>query len=292
MPVEITARKKPFRQRLRRDMRENWVVYLLLLPVIIWYIIFCYLPMFGIVMAFENFKFAKGLFGSAWVGFRNFEKFFSSYYFWRLLRNTLTLSIKDLIIAFPAPIIFALMLNELRSRKFKKSIQTISYLPYFISMVVVCGMVPKELISNPGSFHGIMITSGIWQGLGYGSVIYISALTAVDQELYDSAKLDGANRWQQTLHVTIPGIMPTIIIMLIMRVGHLMSVNYQKIILLYSPATYETADTISTFVYRKGLLDGDYAYAAAVDLFNSVINMILLVTVNWISRRKSETSLF
>ena len=141
MPVEITARKKPFRQRLRRDMRENWVVYLLLLPVIIWYIIFCYLPMFGIVMAFENFKFAKGLFGSAWVGFRNFEKFFSSYYFWRLLRNTLTLSIKDLIFSFPAPIIFALMLNELRSRKFKKSIQTISYLPYFISMVVVCGMV-------------------------------------------------------------------------------------------------------------------------------------------------------
>ena len=284
MPVETAARKKPFRQRLRRDMRENWVVYLLLLPVIIWYIIFCYLPMFGIVMAFENFKFAKGLFGR---------------------------SIKDLIIAFPAPIIFALMLNELRSRKFKKSIQTISYLPYFISMVVVCGMVktftestgifsqisqalggPKELISNPGSFHGIMITSGIWQGLGYGSVVYISALTAVDHELYDSAKLDGANRWQQTLHVTIPGIMPTIIIMLIMRVGHLMSVNYQKIILLYSPATYETADTISTFVYRKGLLDGDYAYAAAVDLFNSVINTILLVTVNWISRRKSETSLF
>ena len=311
MPVEITARKKPFRQRLRRDMRENWVVYLLLLPVIIWYIIFCYLPMFGIVMAFENFKFAKGLFGSAWVGFKNFQKFFSSYYFWRLLRNTLTLSIKDLIFSFPAPIIFALMLNELRSRKFKKSIQTISYLPYFISMVVVCGMVktftestgvfsqisqalggPKELISNPGSFHGIMITSGIWQGLGYGSVVYISALTAVDHELYDSAKLDGANRWQQTLHVTIPGIMPTIIIMLIMRVGHLMSVNYQKIILLYSPATYETADTISTFVYRKGLLDGDYAYAAAVDLFNSVINTILLVTVNWISRRKSETSLF
>ena len=280
MPVEITARKKPFRQRLRRDMRENWVVYLLLLPVIIWYIIFCYLPMFGIVMAFENFKFAKGLFGSAWVGFRNFEKFFSSYYFWRLLRNTLTLSIKDLIIAFPAPIIFALMVKT-----FTESTGVFSQISQALGG-------PKELISNPGSFHGIMITSGIWQGLGYGSVIYISALTAVDQELYDSAKLDGANRWQQTLHVTIPGIMPTIIIMLIMRVGHLMSVNYQKIILLYSPATYETADTISTFVYRKGLLDGDYAYAAAVDLFNSVINMILLVTVNWISRRKSETSLF
>ncbi len=311
MPVEINIPRKTFRQRLRRDFRENWVVYLLLLPVIVWYIVFCYLPMFGIVMAFENFKFAKGIFGSAWVGFKNFEKFFSSYYFTRLLRNTVLLSVKDLVFSFPTPIIFALMLNELRNQRFKKTIQTVSYLPYFISMVVVCGLVktfteatgifsqisqalggPKELISNPGSFHGIMITSGIWQNLGYGSVIYISALTAIDQELYDSAKLDGANRWQQTLHVTIPGIMPTIIIMLIMRVGHLMSVNYQKIILLYSPAIYETADTISTFVYRKGLLESDYAYAAAVDLFNSVINTLLLISVNWISRKKSETSLF
>ena len=309
--MEKSIPKKSFSQRLTRDFRENWVVYLLLLPVIVWYIIFCYLPMFGIVMAFENFKFAKGIFGSPWVGFKNFNKFFSSYYFLRLLRNTVLLSVKDLIFSFPAPIIFALLLNELRNQKFKKSIQTISYLPYFISMVVVCGLVktfteatgifsmisqslggPKELITNPGSFHGIMITSGIWQNLGYGSVIYISALTAIDQELYDSAKLDGANRWKQTLHVTLPGIMPTIIIMLIMRVGHLMSVNYQKIILLYSAATYETADTISTFVYRKGLMDGDYSYAAAVDLFNSVINTFLLVTVNWISRRKSETSLF
>ena len=309
--MEKCIPKKTFGQRLKRDFRENWVVYLLLLPVVAWFIIFCYLPMFGIVMAFENFKFAKGILGSAWVGFRNFEKFFSSYYFLRLLRNTVLLSVKDLIFSFPAPIIFALMLNEVRNRRFKKSVQTISYLPYFISMVVVCGLVktftestgffsqisyalggPKELITNPESFHGIMIASGIWQNLGYGSVIYISALTAIDMELYDSAKLDGANRWQQTLHVTLPGIMPTIIIMLIMRVGHLMSVNYQKIILLYSPATYETADTISTFVYRKGLMESDYSYAAAVDLFNSVINTILLLTVNWISRRKTDTSLF
>ena len=293
------------------DFRNNWVVYLMLLPVIVWYIVFCYLPMFGVVMGFERFKFTKGIFGSDWVGLKNFQKFFPSYYFTRLLRNTLVLSIKDLIFSFPAPIIFALLLNELRNKVFKKTIQTISYLPYFISMVVVCGLVktftestgifsmisqalggPTELISYPGAFHGIMITSGIWQNLGYGSVIYISALTAIDMELYESAKLDGANRWQQTLHITLPGIMPTIIIMLILRVGHLMSVNYQKIILLYSPATYETADTISTFVYRKGLIDGDYSYAAAVDLFNSVINTILLVTVNYISRKKSETSLF
>lgn len=311
MTVNSPLRKKSFGARLRTDLRNNWVVYLLLVPVIIWYLVFCYLPMFGVVMAFERFKFTKGILGSDWVGLKNFQKFFSSYYFLRLLRNTLLLSIKDLIFSFPAPIIFALLLNELRNKTFKKSIQTISYLPYFISMVVVCGLVktftestgifslisqslggPKELISYPGAFHGIMISSGIWQNLGYGSVIYISALTAIDMELYESAKLDGANRWQQTLHITLPGIMPTIIIMLIMRVGHLMSVNYQKIILLYSPATYETADTISTFVYRKGLIDGDYSYAAAVDLFNSVINTILLVTVNYISRKKSETSLF
>lgn len=311
MSVDSPLRRKSFGARLLTDFRNNWVVYLMLLPVIIWYLIFCYMPMFGVVMAFERFKFTKGLFGSDWVGFKNFEKFFSSYYFLRLLRNTLLLSIKDLIFSFPAPIIFALLLNELRNRAFKKTIQTISYLPYFISMVVVCGLVktftestgifsiisqslggPKELISHPGAFHGIMISSGIWQNLGYGSVIYISALTAIDMELYESARLDGANRWQQTLHITLPGILPTIIIMLIMRAGHLMSVNYQKIILLYSPATYETADTISTFVYRKGLIDGDYSYAAAVDLFNSLINTFLLVTVNYISRKKSETSLF
>ncbi len=311
MSTTTVIQKKPFGTRLRRDFRNNWVVYLMLVPVIAWFIIFSYMPMFGIVMAFEKFKFTKGIFGSPWVGFKNFERFFSSYYFSRLLRNTLVLSIKDLIFSFPAPIIFALLLNELRSKTFKKAVQTISYLPYFISMVVVCSLVkmfteangvfsqisqamggPKELISYPGAFHGIMIASGIWQRLGYGSIIYISALTAIDMELYESAKLDGANRWQQTLHVTLPGIMPTIIIMLIMRVGHLMSVNYQKIILLYSPATYETADTISTFVYRKGLIESDYSYAAAVDLFNSVINTLLLLTVNYISRKKSETSLF
>lgn len=310
-PLSPSLRSNSFSARLRANFRNNWVVYLLLVPVILWYLTFCYMPMFGIVMAFEKFKFTKGIFGSQWVGFKNFEKFFSSYYFLRLLRNTLLLSIKDLIFSFPAPIIFALLLNELHNKTFKKSIQTISYLPYFISMVVVCGLVktftestgvfslisqalggPKELITYPGAFHGIMITSGIWQNLGYNSVIYISALTAINMELYESATLDGANRWQQTLHITLPGIMPTIIIMLIMRAGHLMSVNYQKIILLYSPATYETADTISTFVYRKGLIDGDYSYAAAVDLFNSVINTLLLITVNYISRKKTDTSLF
>ncbi len=306
-----TVDKTRFGYRVKRDFRENWAIYLMLLPVIAWFFVFHYMPMGGVVMAFEKYKFSKGLLGSPWVGFQNFTDFFGSYYFWRLLRNTLLLSIEDLIFSFPASIIFALLLNEVRNRFFKKSVQTISYLPYFISMVVVCGLVktfteaggaislisealggPSELISNPSCFRPIVICSNIWQNLGYGSIIYISALSSIDQELYEAAKIDGAGRWKQTIHVTLPGIMSTIMIMLIMRMGQLMTVNYQKIILLYSPATYETADVISTFVYRKGLMENDYSYAAAVDLFNSVINTAILCTANWLSRKYAETSLF
>lgn len=306
-----TVDKSRFGYRVKRDFRENWAVYLMLLPVIAWFFVFHYMPMGGVLMAFEKYKFSKGLLGSQWVGFANFADFFGSYYFWRLLRNTLLLSIQDLIFSFPASIIFALLLNEVRCRFFKKSVQTISYLPYFISMVVVCGLVktfteaggaislisealggPSELISNPSCFRPIVICSNIWQNLGYGSIIYISALSSIDQELYEAARIDGAGRWKQTIHVTLPGIMSTIMIMLIMRMGQLMTVNYQKIILLYSPATYETADVISTFVYRKGLMENDYSYAAAVDLFNSVINTAILCTANWLSQKYAETSLF
>ncbi len=306
-----TVNKSGFGYRAKKDFQQNWTIYLMLLPVVVWFFVFCYMPMGGILMAFENFKFSKGLFGSTWVGFENFKSFFSSYYFWRLLRNTLVLSVYDLIFSFPSSIIFALLLNEVRSKIFKKSVQTISYLPYFISLVVVCGLVknfteaggvlslisqslggPTELISNPGSFRAIVVGSNIWQNLGYGSIIYISALSGIDQELYEAAKIDGAGRWKQTIHVTLPGILSTIAIMLIMRLGQLMTVNYQKIILLYSPATYETGDVISTFVYRKGLLENDYSYAAAVDLFNSVINTLILCVANWLSKKYSETSLF
>ena len=306
-----TVNKSGFGYRAKKDFQQNWTIYLMLLPVVVWFFVFCYMPMGGILMAFENFKFSKGLFGSTWVGFENFKSFFSSYYFWRLLRNTLVLSVYDLIFSFPSSIIFALLLNEVRSKVFKKSVQTISYLPYFISLVVVCGLVknfteaggvlslisqslggPSELISNPGSFRAIVVGSNIWQNLGYGSIIYISALSGIDQELYEAAKIDGAGRWKQTIHVTLPGILSTIAIMLIMRLGQLMTVNYQKIILLYSPATYETGDVISTFVYRKGLLENDYSYAAAVDLFNSVINTLILCVANWLSKKYSETSLF
>lgn len=300
-----------FGLRARRDFKQNWPVYLMLLPVLAWFFTFCYMPMGGIVMAFENYKFGRGLLGSRWVGFDNFSDFFGSYYFTRLLGNTLALSIYDLCVSFPASIIFALLLNEVHNRLFKRAVQTVSYLPYFISMVVVCGLVknfteaggaismisqalggPSDLLSNPGAFRSIVVGSNLWQNLGYGSIIYISALGGIDMELYEAARIDGAGRWKQTLHITLPGIVSTIMIMLIMRMGQLMTVNYQKIILLYSPAVYSTGDVISTFVYRKGLLESNYSYAAAVDLFNSVINTLILVTANHLSRKYTETSLF
>ncbi len=269
--------------------------------------------MVGLLMAFQNYKPQLGFFRSPFVGFKHFQDFFQSYYFWRLLKNTFLISFLDLLVGFPLPIIFALLLNEVRGKFFKKSIQTISYMPYFVSMVVVCSLVnqfcsqngaitqlwsmitqnePASLIAQPQFFRAIFVGSNVWQSLGYNSIIYIAALASVDQELYEAAVIDGANRWKQTLHVTLPGISSTIIILLILRCGQLLNVGYEKIILLYGPSTYETADVINSFVYRKGLQEFNYGYSAAVGLFNSVISFILLMTVNKISAKVSDTSLF
>ncbi len=297
---------------LRRDLRRNGTLYLILLPVLAFYIIFHYFPMFGVVMAFERFNPTRGFIGSDWVGFKWFEQFFGSYYFSRLLKNTLLLSLKDILIGFPAPIILALLLNELKSRRFKKTIQTISYMPYFISVVVMSkliieffsstgavtqlftlfGMSPTNMLGDNRYFQGIFVGTNLWQYCGFNSIIYLAAISGVDPELYDASIVDGANRWQQTLHVTLPGISTTIIILLIMRLGSLFSVGYEKIILLYSPAVYETADTISSFVYRSGLKEANYSYAAAVNLFNSLMNFILLISFNTLSRKLTERSLF
>ena len=297
---------------LRRDLRRNGTLYLILLPVLAFYIIFHYFPMFGVVMAFERFNPTRGFIGSDWVGFKWFEQFFSSYYFSRLLKNTLLLSLKDILIGFPAPIILALLLNELKSRRFKKTIQTISYMPYFISVVVMSkliieffsstgavtqlftlfGMSPTNMLGDNRYFQGIFVGTNLWQYCGFNSIIYLAAISGVDPELYDASIVDGANRWQQTLHVTLPGISTTIIILLIMRLGSLFSVGYEKIILLYSPAVYDTADTISSFVYLSGLKEANYSYAAAVNLFNSLMNFILLISFNTLSRKLTERSLF
>ncbi|MBR3059363.1 MAG: sugar ABC transporter permease [Oscillospiraceae bacterium] len=301
------------KKTIQKDWIHNRAVYLMAIPIILYFLIWNYLPMVGIALAFEDYSARGGFLFSKWIGLKNFVDFFKSYYLVRLLRNTLILSVGNLIINFPAPIILALLLNELENQLFKKVIQTISYMPFFISVVVICGIIVdffsyngaftilltklglaenKDLMSVRSYFRPIYILSNTWQGVGYGSIIYLAALSGVDQELYEAAKIDGANRWQQTLHVTIPGIAPTIIIMLILQIGSLLSTAMEKILLLYRPLTYEVADTITTFVYRRGLIDGDFGYSTSVGLFNSFVNLLLLFIANSVSRKYSETSLF
>ena len=301
------------KETIKKDWIRNRAVYLMAIPIVLYFLIWNYLPMVGIVLAFEDYSARGGFLFSKWIGLKNFVDFFKSYYFGRLLRNTLILSVGNMIVNFPAPIILALLLNELENELFKKVIQTISYMPFFISTVVICGIIVdffsyngaftilltklglaenKDLMSVRSYFRPIYILSNTWQGVGYGSIIYLAALSGVDQELYEAAKIDGANRWQQTIHVTIPGIAPTIIIMLILQIGSLLSTAMEKILLLYRPLTYEVADTITTFVYRRGLIDGDFGYSTSVGLFNSFVNLLLLFIANSVSRKYSETSLF
>lgn len=305
--------------RAKSDLKKNRSLYIMLIPAIIFYLIFCYGPMYGAIIAFKDYSPRMGILGSEWVGLKHFISFFESPYFWRIFRNTLRISFATLVFAFPAPIILALLINELKSKKYAKLTQTITYLPHFVSLVVVCGMIkdftlntglinniltaltggawqPVTLLNIPEYFVTIYVISDIWQGVGWGSIIYLSALAGIDQELYEAATIDGAGRWRQTLHVTIPGILPMIVIMLILRIGGLLSVGYEKIILLYNQATYETSDVISTFVYRRGLLaeggSNQWSYSTAVGLFNSVINFILIIAANKISNKLTDTSLW
>lgn len=295
----------------RRDFKMNWKVYLLVLPIIIYFIIFNYLPMGGLVMAFQNFNPVKGFFHSDFIGFGNFIQFFTAPNFFQILRNTFVISLLGLLIGFPLSIIFALLLNEIYITFFKKTVQTISYMPYFVSTVVICGLIidfvssngiitnllvkfgleRQNLLLNPNYFWGINLFSDVWQGLGYGSIIFIAAISGVNPELYEAAAIDGANRLRRVWHITIPGIMPTVITMLVLRCGLLMSVGFEKILLLYNPSIYETADVISTYVHRMGLQKMQYGYSAAVGLFNSVVGTTLLLLSNVISRKFTEHSI-
>ena len=294
------------------EIKKNRDVYIILLPAVLYYIIFKYIPMFGNILAFQDFSITRGIFASPWVGLANFKDFLSNYKFWQLLRNTLTINVFYLLFSFPMPIILALLLNEVKRSKFKRFVQTATYMPHFISTVVVVSMVLTFLSSEgminaartklglealsfmttPGYFYPIYTVSGIWQELGWGSIIYISALSSVDPQLYEAAMIDGAGRFKQMLHVTLPCILPTIVILLIMNIGNMLTVGYEKIILLYNPSIYETADVISSYVYRRGLLEGDYSYSAAVGIFNSLINCMLLFVSNWISNKISDYGLF
>ena len=304
--------KKPFLVRLKRDLILNRYLYLLALPVLAFYIIFRYAPMYGIIIAFKNFNPRLGIIGSKWIGFKNFTDFFSGVYFLRVVGNTLMINLLGLLFGFPVPLLLALMINEVRHLQFKKLVQTITYMPHFISIVVVAGIIitftakngiindiivafggeRTVLMRRPELFRPIYITSGIWQEAGFNSIIYIAAIAGVDPELYDAATMDGAGRFRKIWNIIIPSIAPTIVILLILRIGSMMSVGFEKIILLYNESTYQTADVISSYVYRIGLQQFNFSFSAAVGLFNSVINFILVIGANTFSRKIQQSSLW
>lgn len=298
--------------RLARNIQKYRIVYLMALPVLAYYILFHYAPMYGASIAFKHYIPSRGIQASAWVGLKHFDSFFHSYYFERLIRNTLLISLYSIAFGFPAPILLALLLNEVKSSWYKRTVQTITYLPHFLSMTVICGMIlnffassgavnsiltalggeKRAFLLDPSYFRSIYIGSDIWQGVGWGSIVYLAALSGIDPALYEAARIDGANRFHQAVHITIPGILPTIVVLFILRVGSMMNVGHEKIILLYNDMIMETSDVISTFVYRKGLLDANYSYSAAVGLFNSAINFGLVVLTNALSRAVKQTTLW
>ena len=310
--METGKKKGSLASKLVKDYKRHKIIYWLLVPVLLYYFIFHYLPMGGLLIAFKDYRPARGILGSAWVGLEHFRTFVSSYYFWDLLRNTVTISFSSLLFGFPAPLLLAILLNELRQKKFKKVVQTVTYMPHFISTVVMAGIVvdmvatdgvinniitffggeAKNLLNVGSFFAPIYVVSGIWQNIGWGTIIYLAALSNISVDLYEAADIDGAGRLMKILNVTIPGITPTIVTLLIMRIGRIMSVGWEKIVLLYNPAIFDRADVISSFVYRNGLLNANYSYSAAVGLFNSVINVLLLVIANNVSKKLNETSLW
>mgnify|MGYP004680049861 CR=1 FL=1 len=297
---------------IKKELYKNKYLYILAVPVILYYLIFCYGPMFGIVIAFKDYQVSQGVFASKWVGLKYFKEFFSGMYFGRTLKNTLLISLYDIVFGFPIPIIFALMLNEIGSTKYKKTVQTVTYLPHFISMVVLCGMI-VDFFSRDGIvtrflalfgcpvtdymgeakfFKSIYVGTNIWQNFGWNSIIYLAAISGIDQELYEAARIDGAKRMRQTIHITIPGIAGTIILMLVLRLGSVLSIGAEKIVLLYNSGTYETADVISSYVYRMGISGARYSYSAAVGMFQSIVNFAVLITANAVTKKLSGSSLF
>ena len=292
---------------------RNWQLYLMFLPVFLYFLIFHYFPMYGIQIAFKEFSGALGIWGSPWVGFVHFERFFNSNNFGEVLWNTITISLYSLVVSFPCPILLALMLNEVKSCFFKKTVQTITYAPYFISVVVLAGMIILFLSPQSGIFNmmrealgmepinymyegkyfkTIYVLSGVWQSTGWGSIIYLSALAGIDPALHEAAVIDGASRLKRIWHINLPGILPTVCIMLIMNCGSLMNVGFEKVFLLMNDINLSSAEVISTYVYKVGLQQSQYSFSTAIGLFNSVINFILLISVNAIVRKLDQTSLF
>jgi len=295
------------------NILRYYQIYLMILPALIYVIVFRYLPMYGVQIAFKDFRTSLGIWDSPWVGFRHFIKFLNYPEFWRILKNTLTISVYQLVVGFPIPIILAIMINEIKGTTFKKTVQMVTYAPHFISMVVLCGMLTlflnrdmgiinhlvsflggsrTDYLSDPRWFKTLYVLSEVWQNAGWGTIIYLAALSGVDVQVIESARMDGANRFQKIRYVDFPSIVPTMVILLIMNVGNILSVGFEKVLLLQNSLNMESSDIIATYVYRIGLLGGQFSYTAAIGLFNNIINLILLITVNQISRKLSETSLW
>ncbi|MBQ3080414.1 MAG: sugar ABC transporter permease [Clostridia bacterium] len=293
--------------RFKDNLIAHYPLYLMVIPALLYYILFVYKPMYGILIAFEKFKMKEGILGSAWVGFDNFERLMSSYWFPIILKNTLMLSALSLLISFPLPIVLSLMVNELNDGKGKKLFQTVSYAPHFISTVVVCGMLilfmspssgilgkmlSMNTLAEPSAFKWLYVLSGVWQGLGWSTVIYFAALSGVDKQLLEAAEIDGANRIQRIIHINFPVLVPTITVLLILQMGQLLNVGYEKVYLLQNDANLTASEVISTYVYKLGLEQNDFSFSTAASLFNSLVNCVILVTANTLSRRITHAGLW
>ena len=306
------AKTKMGRKKFLKNVKQSRWLYLMFALPFLYFIVFKYGAMAWLVIAFEDFNAFKGVFNSKWVGLKWFQAFIKDPYFWNIVKNTIVLNLWNIIICFPAPILLALMINEVKNKAFKKFTQTVSYLPYFLSTVVVCGFITNivatdglinqvlkalgmntvTFLMEPGWFRPIYVMSELWQGCGWGSIIYLAALAGVDQQLYEAASIDGASKFQQLIHISLPGIASVISIQFLLTIGRILSIGYEKIILLYNGATYETADVISTYVYRRGLIEANYSYGAAVSIFQSVIALFLVVMANRAARKIGPTSLW
>lgn len=309
-----SAPKEEYFALLKKDFKKNKALYLLFLLPLAWYVVFCYIPMYGLLMSFEDYNIRLGILHSDWTGFENFRRFFSDPYFGRYIWNTVRISIWAIAINFPVPIIFALLINEISNKYFVKTIQTVTYMPHFISLVVICGIVQTfvspegvivrlitmltgqnietSLLNNPRLFAPIFVLSGTWQSTGFASIIYVAALTGVDKSLIEAAQIDGAGHFKRLLNVTIPAIMPTIVVMFILRLGSALSADYEKVLLLINQLNAEKAEVLSYYIYKRGIVESNYGISTAAGLFNAIINVIFVVSANRISRRVSETSLW
>lgn len=304
--IEANRKKKGY--LIRKNFRRNWQLYLFLLPLVAYFFIFHYIPMAGIQIGFKDYYANRGMLGSPWVGFKHFERFFDSYFFWRLLRNTLILNAYQLML-FPLPVIFALSLNELKNGAFKKWAQTLTYAPHFISVIVIVGMImaftdvnsglinnilklfgaePIAFMNKPEWFRHLFVWSGVWQSLGWNTIIFLAALAGINPELHEAARVDGASKFQRVIHVNVPGIMPTVVILFILGIGQFMQIGFEKVLAMQNTLNSATSDIIQTFVYKRGILEGQTSFATAIGLFESIINIILLVVVNQIARKIGE----